>query len=267
MREVAQAPRGLSKKSRAKLEESYLFAPLRAGWIGDMEESAENHKWNRNISPSNKLSWGTCVQQYFNEQVHQPFKVSEETLQSVNAGSMLHRAFEYEFDRYLELAPPPNLPTFALKRWHMDIRPEVPIDDKESGIRGKIDRVIMKNGRPAPVDLKMTFKPAATWAEMKRKKQILQPKHLVQVMLYFYCITKGKYYDIQPQEVCVAYLNVPTVPLLSTKAYHEHWTTVTDERWHQTCAWVKAFTIGRKQALTNKTVVCKNPYCNVHGGR
>lgn len=278
MREVANKPK-ISAKNKAHLKNEAEPGPLALvydGWLDDQKFQVENPDiWSGGLSPSAKLSWSECVEDFYDRYLKEskgklyksPLDFTPQTLSAVNMGIIFHRAFEYEFDKYCPNFPAnPNFPTKSLRNWYLEVRPELPVHDKESGVRGLIDRWPEYKGRPAIYDLKTKFTTPKSWADTRNVMDI-DSSHFIQLLLYFYCVVKGKYFDVEPRHVGVGYWNVPTVPCLAPPSRREIFKTVTKDLWEKTCNWVDAYALGRKAVLSDRKVKCTNPYCSTHGGR
>lgn len=264
MKIVANKPK-LNASTKAQLRsEAESVMPLSLvyqGWLSDQRESVETHRWSGNISPSSKLTFSECFEDYF-VRVDEPLDFSPATLCSVNMGIALHKAFEAEFDRHVpNYCQMPRFKTRALRNWFLDIRPELPVHHIPSGIRGKIDRWPEINGRPVIYDLKTKFMQPKQWQQVRNVTDI-DVSHFMQLALYFFAVVKGEYFDVEPRHVAVGYWNVPTLPCLAPPSRREIMKPITKEIWKKICAWVAAVTICRNQKLSGKRVVCTNPFCH-----
>lgn len=278
MEKVATIPK-LSASNKARLKNQDDEGPLArvyTGWLDDQAASLENpEKWSGGLSPSAKLQWSECVEDFYERYIKeqngklfkQPLDFSPVTVSAVATGTLLHRAFEQEFDKYCPNYPEhPNFPNKSLRNWYLEVRPELPVHDERSGIRGMIDRFPEYQGRPAIYDLKTKFMAPKQWASTRNVMDI-DSSHFVQLCLYFYCVVKGNYFRTEPRHMGVGYWNVPSVPCLAPPSRREIFKPMTKELWQKTCAWIKAYGLGRRQVLSDKTVKCTNPFCKTHGGR
>jgi hypothetical protein len=264
-RYVAREPK-ISKSNRAALRvpdcESNYFQPIRDYWLKRQADGKALHKWSGNISPSAKLSFTTCVVDFF-KRVQEYLEFQPDTLMAVNMGTLIHRGFEAEVLQVPGLLYP--FPEYKddpeLAAWAEKIKPEVPIWCRSTGIKGKIDAVLNVDGKPFVFDLKTKSMTGKAWKTFCENPQA-EMSHIVQVCIYINRLNRSGVYPDKITHGSLGYLNLLSKSM-SRGSFIEKEVVYADYR-EKTNDLIKALAKGRRQFHAGKKITCTNPRCGVH---
>lgn len=299
LRAAARRPR-LSKDDQALLQipetESHWFRRIDEHWQMEQASLKGEWKWSGRISPSAKIHLRMCMEKFFSPENLKFVEMGGQTLRSARLGTALHRGlFEYVENVDHLLFPFPEFGgvggNLFLQNRFNQIKPEVPVDCEETGIRGHIDQIIAlpRSGtypdikienplltwnspylhyyQPVVFDLKTTPRSAKDWTKFC-KRGVPLPTHKGQVLLYMYMLRKYKdlYFKDFPVEIGgVGYLN-PKMDWFSPNSYVEFYFEY-EPYAEMLEILVQNLSEQRSRHMSGKRIFCTYDYCSDHGSK
>lgn len=274
---VAAKPK-VSKATKEKIvaisQNDDFISKIKAGLKADQEFRAK-YSWSGWVSPSAKLNFDMCIEEYFEEQMYPGTRVPPTTKQmyAMALGLIAHAGLQELSKYYADMRYAlPHVTDHEIMRWYESkVLPEYPIWCKESGIKGKADFVVRRNDRPAVVDAKNTHTDRKTWRGLLYPRYQSGPKinDLVQVCIYANRLNVAETFDKKIKEVGVCYLNWGEKPFTRFWA-KTCWVDYWNDYRKQTGELILSIGEGWQQAKAIKPgsgerVSCTNLWCVNHG--
>lgn len=236
-----------------------------------LREKQLNYSWEANkfkLYPSMIKSLTLCPKRYINEDVHKPPSFTIEVIYKMEVGKFLHLMLQEEAQKINNfLWDDPDFSQLGdlaegMKQKYEQIRPEVPVYHKESGISGRADAILRIKGEPVVFDIKTTSIDPEKWADGYTKK-LPSKEHKLQVGIYCHLINKFKYYSKPVRKAGLGYLNL-LYPAGSTEAEFESYFDFTEELDQRIGLLLEHLAKERTAYLAKEETECTYPYCRAH---
>lgn len=267
--------------------ENFFFDAVRFKRNQILTEKKVTWNWaekDHKLYPSAIKSWTMCPHRYVHVDVHKPPSFTTEALYKMEVGTYLHRMYQEcavdikallweapDFSRVMFAAGGGNAEEFRQK--YLDIFPEVPIYDLETGVSGRADAVLNIYGKPVVFDIKTTSVEdvkfdeklgaweSGRWA--KYIKALPSTEHQIQVSVYCYFMNKFKYYTQPIRKAGLGYVNL-LMKAGEPNAEHEVYFDFTEEMEERIGLLLKHLGHERKAYLEGRESQCEYIPCRAH---
>lgn len=186
-------------------QEKTFWTALRMQRAKEIEERKVSHKWDGKFHPSS-LQWNMCPHSFVREL--ETFNYHDTVASEyMDDGTYKHKQIQDVLLRTNLLYPKPQNLTKKQEQKLKKHWPEVPIEDLELNISGKVDGVIKLDGNPVIIDIKTVQATDKNW-----EKRYPPEKHKTQLCCYALVMNRNKIYNVPIRKVGLMYINLCMSP-------------------------------------------------------